>query len=53
MARLSKAPLQVYVTTLHDGGYGLSGDSRIAVLGALPGERLTALPFSRRRKKTY
>ena len=53
MARLSKAPLQVYVTTLHDGGYGLSGDSRIAVLGALPGETLTALPFSRRRKKTY
>ena len=53
MARLSKAPLKVDVTALHDGGYGLSGDGRIAVLGALPGETLTVLPFSRRHKKVY
>ena len=53
MARISKAPIQVDVTALHDDGYGLSSDGRIAVLGALPGESLTATPFSRRRKKTY
>lgn len=48
-----KSPVEVQIDELHQDGYGISRQDDLAVFGALPGETVTALPFTRRRKKTY
>jgi len=47
-----KAPRQVCIETLHPEGYGVSTEG-VAVFGALPGETVDAVAFTRRRKKVF
>jgi 23S rRNA (uracil1939-C5)-methyltransferase len=46
-------PVTIAVTTLHPDGYALSEDGRHAVIGALAGEVLEAVPWARKQKKRY
>jgi len=46
-------PVTIAVTKLHPDGYGLSEDGRQAVIGALAGEVLEAVPWARKQKKHY
>ena len=46
-------PVLVDITSLHPRGYGVSEAKKINVFGALPGERVTVLPFSKKRKKIF
>lgn len=48
-----KGPVTVDIVDLSVDGYGDAEDSHIAVFGALPGERVVARPFTRKRKKLY
>lgn len=48
-----KGPVEVRVDELHPDGYGISRQTGMAIFGALPGEIVTAMPFTRRRKKVY
>ncbi|MBV1877248.1 MAG: 23S rRNA (uracil(1939)-C(5))-methyltransferase RlmD [Pseudomonadales bacterium] len=46
-------PVQVEITGLHADGYGLTDNERLCVLGVLPGETVTALPFTKKKKKIF
>ena len=46
-------PLKIDIVSLHDDGYGLSGDGKHGVFGSLPGETVIARPITRRRKKLF
>ncbi|MBO6702907.1 MAG: 23S rRNA (uracil(1939)-C(5))-methyltransferase RlmD [Pseudomonadales bacterium] len=48
-----KEPIVVQVDDVRVDGYGYTADRRYAVTGALPGEEIVGLPFSRQRKKLY
>ena len=48
-----KEPIVVQVDDVRVDGYGYTADGRYAVTGALPGEEIVGLPFSRQRKKLY
>ena len=50
---ISKTPVIVEISRLHPDGYGVSSDGRTAVLGSLPEETVIAIPFARRRKRTF
>ena len=54
MSRHSRfEPRDVDVTRLDGDGCGYSGDGHAAVFGALPGEKVSAAPLARKRKRHY
>ena len=46
-------PIVVQVEDVRVDGYGYTADGRYAITGALPGEEVVGLPFSRQRKKLF
>lgn len=50
---MNRDPLTVDVVDLQPDGYCTTGEEKILVSGALPGECVEAVPFSRRRKKLF
>lgn len=46
-------PVQVEIAELNKDGYGEDREHQLAVFGALPGEMVTARPFTRKRRKLY
>ena len=46
-------PVEVNIIDLHVDGYGTTSDLQLCVYGALPGERVVALPFTRMKRKTF
>jgi 23S rRNA (uracil1939-C5)-methyltransferase len=44
-------PVEMEIEGLHADGYGTTLDERVAVLGALPNETVTAEPYVRKRRK--
>jgi 23S rRNA (uracil1939-C5)-methyltransferase len=54
MARKVFEPQTVTAGTLHADGYcQVESDPKLGVYGALPGEELVVMPFTRRQKKIY
>lgn len=51
--RKTREPLEVVIDELHPDGYGLADSGRLGVTGALPGETITARPFTRRRRRLF
>jgi 23S rRNA (uracil1939-C5)-methyltransferase len=51
--RNRKEPVQVEITGLHADGYGLTDDPRLCVIGSLPGEIVTVLPFTTKKRKVF
>ena len=50
---MNREPVSALISQLHPDGYGLTEDGRLAVLSALPGEQVTAVPFTRKKKRTF
>ncbi|MCB1692548.1 MAG: 23S rRNA (uracil(1939)-C(5))-methyltransferase RlmD [Pseudomonadales bacterium] len=48
-----KEPVLVNVRELHEDGYCTTNAERLVVYGALPGETVMALPFTRRKRKVF
>lgn len=46
-------PLEVEIETLDPDGFGIPTGHRMGVFGSLPGERVIARPFTRKRKRTF
>lgn len=46
-------PSRVEIHKLHVDGYGTTDDPKLSVFGALEGEELTVMPFSKRKKKIF
>lgn len=46
-------PINTTIVSLHKDGYGVTDDPRLCVHGALAGEEVTALPFTRKKRKTF
>ncbi|MFT7687919.1 MAG: 23S rRNA (uracil1939-C5)-methyltransferase [Candidatus Azotimanducaceae bacterium] len=44
---------RVEINELHVDGYGTTSDPKLSVFGALAGEELTVMPFSKRKKKIF
>ncbi|MDZ7683808.1 MAG: hypothetical protein U5O39_00980 [Gammaproteobacteria bacterium] len=49
----AREPFEVVIEDLHPDGYGLADGGRVGVTGALPGENVTARPFTRRRRRLF
>ena len=49
----SNDPLEVTVETVADDGCAYTADGSYAVFGALPGEKVVAVPVARKRKRLY
>ncbi|HKI75321.1 MAG TPA: 23S rRNA (uracil(1939)-C(5))-methyltransferase RlmD [Pseudomonadales bacterium] len=50
---MNRDPVTIDVVDLHADGYGVAGDGKFGIFGALPGERVVAAPFTRRKRKTF
>ena len=50
---MKRDPVVVTISSLHADGYGVTESGDFAVLGALPTETVTAVPFRRHRRCTY
>ncbi len=50
---MKREPVLLEIERLEVDGCGYDADGRHAVFGSLPGERVTAVPISRRRKRLY
>jgi 23S rRNA (uracil1939-C5)-methyltransferase len=46
-------PVNTKIVGLHKDGYGITDDPRLCVHGALAGEDVTALPFTRKKQKIF
>jgi len=46
-------PSRVKINSLHIDGYGVTDESKLSVFGALAGEELTVMPFSKRKRKVF
>ncbi|HIG41647.1 MAG: 23S rRNA (uracil(1939)-C(5))-methyltransferase RlmD [bacterium] len=46
-------PFRVEITGLHADGHGITGDPQLRIIGALPGEVVTALPITVKKKKIF
>lgn len=54
MARKVFSAQTIRVGELRDGGYcSVESDPKLCVYGALPGEQVTAMPFSKRKRKIF
>ncbi len=46
-------PVNTKIVGLHKDGYGITEDPKLCVHGALAGEEVTALPFTRKKQKIF
>ena len=46
-------PFRVEITGLHADGHGITGDPQLRIIGALPGEVVTALPITVKKRKIF
>lgn len=53
MPKPNREPVEVDIIGLHPDGYGVDATGRIGVTGALPGETVTAQPFTKRRGRLF
>lgn len=53
MAKKTREPLEVVVDALHDDGFGTANQGKVGITGALPGERVIAQPFTRKKKRLF
>ncbi len=51
--KLSSDPVTVEIDSQHPDGYGLASDERYGIVGALPGETVTAMPFARKKRRIF
>ena len=51
--RKQREPLELTIEALADDGYGLADGGRVGVTGALPGERVVAMPFTKKKRRLF